>query len=87
MALREVIDMPHGHLYDDEREMQQHTEAIRHIAQRYQDIPQERVTRLYEFVLQRYKTGARIKDFLAVLACRRVEGLLQKWSRRIIDSR
>lgn len=80
MALKEVFRMAGSPLYDDEREMQQHTEAIRHIVGRYHDIPQERVTRLYEFVLRRYKTSARVKDYLVVLACRRVERLLQKWS-------
>ena len=70
----------HEDLHDNERETRMHAEAIRHILLRHRDIPAEKVTRLYEIVLRRYKAGARVKDFLTLLAARRVEELLQKWS-------
>jgi len=81
VALREVIVMTRGPLYENQNEMKLHTEAIRHIALRHHDIPEEKVTRLYEFLLMRYKAGARVKDFLVVLACRRVIELLGKINR------
>ena len=65
-------------LYDNESEMKRHTGAIRLISLKM-DIPQEKVARLYEIVLRRYKAQARIKDFLVLLAGRRVKYLLQKW--------
>ena len=65
-------------LYDNENEMKMHTGAIRLISLKM-DIPYEKVCRLYEIVLRRYKEQARIKDFLVLLAGRRVKYLLQKW--------
>jgi len=68
-------------LYDSQSEMKIHMEAVRYISLKM-DIPQETVASLYEIVLRRYKAQARVKDFLAVLAVRRVEYLLQKWRPR-----
>jgi hypothetical protein len=80
---RKVISMTGGPLYDNQSEMKLHTEAIRRIVLHYHDIPEEKVTRLYEIVLRRYKAEARVKDFLAVLVGRRVAQLLQKCNGRI----
>ena len=68
-------------LYDNESEMKIHTGAIRLISLKM-DIPQEKVGRIYEIVLRRYKAQARVKDFLVLLAGRRVKYLLQKWRSR-----
>jgi len=68
-------------LFGDAAEMKTHTGVIRQIS-RHLDIPEERVARLYEIVLKRYKTRARIKDFLIVLVERRVENLLRKWKEK-----
>ena len=65
-------------LYDNESEMKMHTGAIRLISLQM-DIPHQKVARLYEIVLRRYKTQARVKAFLVLLAGRRVKYLLQKW--------
>lgn len=78
-----VIFVFSGSLFDDQNEMKLHKEAIRVISLHHMDIPEEKVARLYEIVLRRYKAEARIKDFLLVLAGRRVEQLLQKWNGRI----
>ena len=64
--------------YDDAKEMKTHADVISHIS-RHLEIPEERVAKLYEIVLKRYKTRSRIKDFLIVLVERRVEDLLRKW--------
>lgn len=64
-------------LYENQSEMQLHKKAIHHIVLNHHEIPEEKVTRLYEIVLRRYKTSARVKDYLVVLASRRVERLLQ----------
>jgi Protein of unknown function (DUF3562) len=69
-------------LYDNRNEMKLHQEAIRFISLHHLDIPEERVARLYEFVLRRYKEQARIKDFLLLLAAKRVEELLRRWNGR-----
>ena len=39
-------------------------------------VPADEVRRLYNFVLKRFKRGARIMDFLPILASRRVKHLL-----------
>jgi hypothetical protein len=67
--------------FDNAREMKTHTAVIRHISLQL-DVPEEKVTRLYEIVLDRYRTRARIKDFLIVLVGRRVEHLLRKWKEK-----
>jgi len=69
-------------LYDNQSEMKLHTEAIRRIVLHYNNVPEEKVSRLYEIVLRRYKAEARVKDFLVLLAGKRVEQLLKKWSSR-----
>ena len=69
-------------LFDNESEMKLHMEAIHRIVLHYNNIPEEKVSRLYEIVLRRYKTEARVKDFLVLLSGRRVEQLLQKWISR-----
>ena len=68
-------------LCDNESEMKMHTEAIRYISLNT-DISQEKVARLYEIVLRRYRSEAEVKDFIPVLAGRRVEHLLRKWRSR-----
>lgn len=70
-------------LYDNQSEMKLHTEAIRRIVLHHNNIPEEKVSRLYEIVLRRYKAEAKVKDFLVLLAGRRVEQLLQKWGTRL----
>lgn len=53
-------------------------------------VPADEVRRLYNFVLKRFKRGARIMDFLPILASRRVKHLLyarmRKKGRGIIAS-
>ncbi len=78
--------MTAGPLYDNQNEMKMHTEAIRHLVLYYHDIPEKKVVRLYELVLRRYKSEARVKDFLVVLAGKRVRQLLQQWNDRIFMS-
>ena len=66
--------------------MKMYIGAIRLISLKM-DIPYEKVCRLYEIVLRRYKAQARVKDFLIVRTNRRVEYLLQKWRSRHIKKR
>jgi Protein of unknown function (DUF3562) len=68
-----------GSLFDDENEMKLHNDAVYFISIHYLDIPEEKVARLYEIVLRRYKSQAKIRGFLAVLVAKRVEYLLRKW--------
>ena len=64
-------------LYDREREEKLDTNVIKTISQGF-SISQEKVARLYEIVLKRLKQEARIKDFLSVLASKRVVYLIKK---------
>jgi hypothetical protein len=78
VKLRRGVTMKTEAPFDNAHEMKMHTSVIRHISQ-HLDIPEEQVAKLYEIVLKRYKSRARIKDFLIVLVGRRVENLLRKW--------
>lgn len=75
-----MIFVAEGPLYDNQSEMKLHAEAIRRIMLHYNTVPAEKVIRLYEIVLKRYKAEAKVKDFLVLLAGRRVEQLLRKWN-------
>ena len=77
---RKVISVAESPLYENQSEMKLHAEAIRRIMLHYNNIPAEKIIRLYDIVLKRYKAEAKVKDFLVLLAGRRVELLLHKWN-------
>lgn len=64
-------------LYDDENEMRLHLNAVEMLALRI-GASQDDVKRVYEIVLRRFKSLAKVKDFLPILVSRRVEYLLNK---------
>ena len=67
--------------FDTAHEVKTHTGVIRHIS-RQLDVPEEKVARLFDIVLSRYKARARITNFLVILAARRAEDLLRNWKER-----
>jgi hypothetical protein len=82
-----MISVVESRLYDNQSEMKLHAEAISRIVLHHNNIPAEKISRLYELVLKRYKAEARVKDFIILLAGRRVEQLLQKWNSRHFKKR
>jgi hypothetical protein len=64
-------------LYDDEAEKRLHLGAIAMLSARI-GLSADKVERLYEIVLSRFKREARIKDYLPILVSRRVHYLLDK---------
>lgn len=62
-------------LYDDETERKLHLNAVEMLAMDM-GISAEEVERLYNIVLERFKRGATVKDFLPILVSRRVKYLL-----------
>ena len=63
------------HIPGDEKEKRQHVSAINSIS-RETGIPDEDVTLLYEEILERYRSDARIKDFLSILVSKEVKDML-----------
>lgn len=61
--------------YHDEKERAHHHSAMR-ILSRDLGVPINEIAALYEEVLQEMKGTARVKDFLSILASRRVRELL-----------
>lgn len=59
----------------DEKEKRQHVNAIHRISIET-GIPDENVTILYEEILARYRSNARIKDYLSILVSREVKDML-----------
>ena len=64
-------------LYDDETERRIHLSAIK-LLSAHAGLSADKVERLYEIVLNRLKSEAKIKDFLPILVSRRVLNLLDK---------
>ena len=62
-------------LYEDENEKRQHVAAIQ-ILTRDERSSEEEIRRLYEGVLQELKEVARVKNFLTIIASRKVKDLL-----------
>lgn len=63
-------------LYENESERMRHLSVIQAVA-KHIGAPLDEVERLHGIVLKRYKTSAKIKDFLPILVSRRVEYLLR----------
>ncbi len=59
----------------DEKEKRKHINAIHNISLDT-GIPEENVTSLYEEILERYWSDARIKDYLSILVSREVKDIL-----------
>ena len=59
----------------DEKEKRQHINAI-HSISRETGISEENVSLLYEEILERYRSDARIKDYLPILVSREVKEML-----------
>ena len=70
-------------LYDDETEERLHLGAIQALSIRI-GLSMDKVERLYEIVLNRFKREAKIRDYLPILVSRRVQYLLDK---RRVDRR
>jgi hypothetical protein len=62
-------------LYENESERMRHLSAIQAVA-KHIGAPLDEVERLHGIVLKKYKTSAKIKDYLPILVSRRVEYLL-----------
>ncbi|HXX58016.1 MAG TPA: DUF3562 domain-containing protein [Thermodesulfovibrionales bacterium] len=67
-------------LYDNETERRLHIGAIEVLSVRA-GLSSDKVERLYEIVLNRFKREARIRDYLPILVSKRVHYLLDKWRR------
>ncbi|MGD0885563.1 MAG: DUF3562 domain-containing protein [Thermodesulfovibrionales bacterium] len=64
-------------LYDDETERRLHLGSIKMLSARA-GLSVDTVERLYEIVLSKLKSEAKIRDFLPILVSRRVRYLLDK---------
>ena len=64
-------------LYDNEKEKGQHLHAIQMLAMNF-GISEDAISELYETELIKLKQNARIRDFLMVLAYRRVMEIASK---------
>jgi hypothetical protein len=63
-------------LYEDESERTQHIRAMKMLAKDL-DSPEEQVSQIYEFELEKLKADARVKEFLIVLVSRRVREIFK----------
>ena len=59
----------------DEKEKRKHVNAIHSISLET-GIPEKNITSLYEEILERYSSEARIKDYLSILVSREVKDIL-----------
>ena len=62
-------------LYDNDVEKGMHMYAIHKLSIEY-GVPEDRVISLYEEVLGEMKENARIRDFLSVLATKKIKDIL-----------
>ncbi len=65
--------------YDNDAEERQHAKAIQMLA-RDLGVPEKKIRELYEEFLCSIKGGARIKDYLTVLASRNVKEVIRRGS-------
>lgn len=63
--------------YDNDAEERQHAKAIQMLA-RDLGMPEKKIRELYEEFLCSIKGGARIKDYLTVLASRNVKDVIRR---------
>ncbi len=63
--------------YDNDAEERQHSKAIHMLAEEL-DMPEKEIRGLYEEFLCSIKEGARIKDYLIVLASRNVKDVIRR---------
>ncbi len=65
--------------YDNDAEERQHSKAIQMLAKEL-GMPEKKIRELYEEFLCSIKGGARIKDYLIVLASRNVKDVIRRRS-------